>query len=336
MGAIALAVAIAMLPGAAMASGSSAAPGALAMGGPGVAAAVPGAWTQALLAKKKKRKKKKSSKGSLTPENASPKRDAIRAAVEADVSAENWAAAASETENNAGLLGDPISYQEAAEYRYKQAEADRDVDAAQQAITDAEIALDILHYYDSVASGDADSTWLPIDPASAGSLIFDVEAVVTRSEELIEEIEAEVEAGGGEGNAAAPGKTKKKRTKRERKPGTVMIAVGSVASAIGAGGIGLFAAGTVISSQKQKEVEGLTLPDEQDEVTRVDGEGNQANLLAYIGAGVAVAGLGAGIPLIVIGVMRRNKGGDPPASARLQVVPSFSVRHSGLALRGRF
>ncbi len=282
-----------------------------------------------------KKKKKKSAKGTLTPEAAEPKRDAIRAAVASDVESESWDAAASETETNAALLGDPISYQEAAEFRYKQAEADRDVDAAKQGIEDAQIALDILHYYDAVASGEASSNWKVIDPSSAGSLIFDTEALIARTEELIEEIESD-DDDVGSGAGAGAGKATKERKKRETKPGTVMIAVGSAATLIGAGGLSMVGAGMAISAQKQNEVEEQVLPDDQDEVTRLDREGNQANLIAYIGAGVAVAGLGAGITLIVIGAKRRKEAGNGPSSASLQVVPALSRRFSGLAVRGRF
>jgi len=300
-----------------------------------MAALAPAVWTQALLAKKKKKKKKKkrTSSKTLSPESALPKREAIRASVASDVAAENWGAAADETEGNAELLGDPLSFQDAAEFRYQQAQADRDIEAANAAIETSRIALDLLHFYEAVDAGEVSSTWLPIDPAEAGSLVFDSEDLIARCEELIEEIEAEQESGAGSSAVTSEAKTKKKR---EKKPGVALIAIGSVFTAVGAAGISTFAAGTIISTQKQKEVEALTLPDDQSEVDRLDEEGSQANLIAYIGAGAALVGLAVGVPLIVVGVMKRKKAKNPPASARLKVVPTVSRRFGGLALHGRF
>src|SRR5690606_14731534 len=105
--------------------------------------------------------------------------------------------------------------------------------------------------------------------------------------------------------------------------------------AVGVGGLSMVAAGTAISARRQKEVEDLMLPMDQAEVDRLDAEGSKANNIAYIGAGVAVAGLAVGIPLLVVGVMRRKKG-NPPASASVQVVPAMSRRFGGVALQGRF
>lgn len=326
---------LAMIPGGAMASvgsGSSAAPMTFSPG-PGMSAAMPSPLQSALLVqkKKKKKKKKRSSAGTLTPEKATPKRDAIRAAVESDVAAENWEAAADETESNAELLGDPVTYHEAAEFRYRQAEADRDVAAAEAAIEMAVVTLDILHFYAEVDAGTAVSEWQPIDPSTASSLMGATEDLIDRCEALIEEIEAEQTAGPARKATSDEGKKK-----RERKPGTLMIALGSAFTAVGVGGLSMVAAGTVISSQKQTEVEGLMLPEDQLQVDELDKEGSQANLIAIIGGGVAVAGLAVGVPLIIVGVRKRKRSGDVPASARLKVVPRASKRFTGVALHGRF
>lgn len=329
----------ATIPGSALASGFGAAAAHLVPGqapGPGLHSAVsaPNMTVAALMAKKKKKKKRKrSSSGTLTPEKAEPKRDAIRAAVAEDVAAERWGAAADETEDNAALLGDPISFKEAAGFRYKQAEADRDISAAKAAIETATVALDLMHFYQSVGAGEAVSEWQPIAPSQAGSLIVETEQLIADCESLIEEIEAEQEAAGV---AVASDDDGKKKKKRQRKPGTVMIALGSVFTAVGAGGLSMVAAGTVISSQKQTEVEGLTLPQDQPQVDQLDKEGSQANLIAFIGGGVALAGLAVGVPLIAVGVRKRKRGGDVPANARLRVVPTMTKRFGGVSLHGRF
>ncbi len=326
-----------MVPTMAVASGPSA--GSTMAAGPvgtGVAAAVPQAWNQALTLVKKKKKKKKKSSGGLTPENAETKRQAIRDAVQSDVDAERWGAAADETENNAALLGDPVSYQQAAQYRYNQAEADRDIDAANAAIETATIALDIFEFYDAVDSGDAVSEWLVIDPSTAASSAGEVNDLIERTESLIEEIEAEEESGGDD-TGAADGTAKKKRKKRGKaKPGTVLIAVGSGVAALGLGGAGAGLAGLIISRNKQEEVEMFTGVDQQADRDRLDEEGSRANLIGWVGLGVGAVGLGAGAALIVVGVIKRKKGGSPDASARVRVRPTFTARSGGLALQGRF
>lgn len=333
---MALAVSIIMVPTMAAASAGGSVVLTAAPATTGAAAAVPWAVQQALhqlyMAKKKK------SSGGLTPAEAEPKREAIRSAVADDVKAEKWGDAADTTESNAAQLGDPLSFRDAAQHRLAQAKADRDIDAANAAIETAKIALDILHYYDAVAGGEVESEWLPIEPSSASSSISEVEGIVSDAEELIAEIEAEQAAGEGGGGGATPAGKAKNKKKRERKPaqpGTVFIAIGSAFAVIGLGGAGLGVAELVISSKKQKEVEKLTLPDDQSEVERLDEEGSKANKLGYVGLGIAAAGLAVGVPLIVVGVMRRKKG-NPGAAVQLRVAPMMSRGFGGVALQGRF
>lgn len=329
-----------MVPTVAVAGPSAASGIAAAPAGVAVAGSVPGGVSLALMAKKKKKRSSKPS-GGLTPEAAETQREQTRAAVEDDVEAQRWKDAADETERGAMELGDPIGFKESAEYRLEQAKADRDIEAANAAIETANVALDILYYYDAVDEDEVESDWRPIEPASASSLVSEVQGIVSSAEDLIEEIEAELEETGGGGGATPAGKTKKKRAK---KPGLALIAIGGAFSAIGAGGLSMVAAGSVISARKQKEVEELDLPAQQAEVDRLDEEGSRANVIAYIGAGVAVAGLAVGVPLIVVGVMRRKKGGSPPESAQLRhrsrgelrVVPAMSRSFGGVALHGRF
>jgi hypothetical protein len=334
---LALAVSISMVPTMAFAGGGAGGsvhfhtvPAAA-----GMASAVPGAVSHALYMAKKK--KSSGGGGGLTPASAEGKREAIRAAVAEDVKGERWEQAADSTESNAAQLGDPLSFRDAAQHRLAQARKDRDIEAANAAIETAKVTLDILHYYDAVASGEVESEWLPIDPSQASSMISEVEGIVDEAEELITEIEAEEASGGdGGGGEGAAGKSKKK--KRDRgpgKPGTLFIALGSAFTVIGVGGVSLAVAGLVISSSKQKEVEGLMLPEDQDRVDELDAEGSRANKLSYIGAGVAVAGLAVGVPLLVVGIMRRKKG-NPGASASLRVAPAISRSFGGVSLHGRF
>ncbi|MCA9706907.1 MAG: hypothetical protein KDK70_13725 [Myxococcales bacterium] len=337
---MALAVSVSMVPTAALASGSGTAAGSMGAAAR-VAAAIPGAQAPLLFKKKKKKGSSSSAPAGLTPESADTKRQAIRDAVAADVQAENWGAAADETEDNAAVLGDPVSYQQAAEYRLKQAEKDRDIEAANAAIETATVALDIYHFYGAVDAGEAASDWLVISPAVASGSISEVEGLIERAEALIEEIEAEQQE--SDSGGAAPtddgGKKKKKKKRGKAKPGTVLIAVGAGVSAIGLGGLGAGLAGLVISQQKQKEVEGIVLPGmpgDQERVDELDQEGKRANLLGYVGLGVGIGALAIGVPLIVVGVIKRKKAGGGSETARLRVAPSLSRSYGGVSLHGRF
>lgn len=304
--------------------------------GAGMAAAVPGALDRAFMMAKKKKKSSKPA-GGLTPEQGEAKRDELRASVADDVEAERWEAAADATESGAEATGDPLSYKDAANYRLEQARADRDIDVAKEAIETANITLDILYFYDAVDEGEAESDYRPIEPAMASSLVSEVQGIIEQAETLIEEIEAEEAESTEGGGTAAGGKTRKKR---EKKPGLALIAIGSGVSAIGLAGVSMGLAGLIISSSKQKEVEGLTLPNDQARVDQLDAEGSRANLIGWVGLGVGAAGLAIGVPLIVVGVLKRKKAGNPSASAllrhELRMVPTTSRRFGGVALHGRF
>lgn len=286
--------------------------------------------------KKKKRAKKPEKKGpDLTPNDAESKREAIRGAAQGDVDSGDYAAAAQTMEDNAAQLGDPISFLEAADLRIRAAEKDRDISQAESAITSAQIAGDIAGFYEDVGAGMQQSGWLVIDPASAGDLSARADSTIERAEALIAEIEAEQAE---DAPVAAVGDKAPKANKkpREKKPGLALIAAGSALSVVGAGGVSMAIAGLVISSRKQKEVEDTMLPAEQDRVDELDKEGNRANIIAFVGAGIAVVGFGVGIPLVIVGAKRRKDAKNAPASAHLKLAPKFSRGSAGLALSGRF
>jgi hypothetical protein len=336
--ALGVATALSLEPAVAAAATASATP--LALAGP--SAAMPASLYKPKKKKKGGSKKKKKAKKpevkkgpDLTPNDAEAKRDAIRDAAQADVDAGDYASAAQSMEENAALLGDPISFLEGADLRIRAAEKDRDIAQAEAAIESAEVAGDIAGFYEAVDAGTQSSDWLVIDPVSAGDVSQRAEETKARARALIEEIEAEkpdepvASAGGG-----SAGKVKKKRDPAG--PGTALIAAGSAFTVVGVGGLSLAIAGLVISSQKQKEVEDAVLPAEQDKVERLDKEGSRANVLAFVGAGVAVVGLGVGIPLVIIGAKRRKEAKSAPASASLRLAPKVSRRTAGLVLTGHF
>lgn len=296
-----------------------------------------GAAPLALFKKKKKRKKKKKAKPEpgLSPEAAETKRQAIRDAAASDREAGNLGAAADTLEENAAQLGDPVTMKEAGAVRLEQARADRSIEQAEASIATTTVALDMLHFYDAVAAGSVESRWLVIDPSTASGLVSEAEAQIAEAEALIEEIEAENEA--PEAVAAADKPAKKKKKKRGKaKPGTGFLVGGSIATAVGLGGAGLAMAGLFQSQAAQDEVEGLGGdPANQPRIDELDDEGARANQMAYIGIGVAAAGLAIGIPLIIVGAKKRREAG-PSANASVRVAPMVAGRVQGLAVAGRF
>ena len=219
-----------------------------------------GATPIAFFKKKKKKTKKPAAEPGLSTEQAETKRQAIRDAAKSDLDAGNYAAATDSLEENAAQLGDPVTMQESADARLEQAKKDRSIEAAEASIATATVALDMLHFYDAVAAGDVESRWLVIDPASASGLISEAESHIEEAEALIEEIKAEEAAKAEAVAGASPDKAKekdKKKRDRKAKPGTGFLVGGSIATAVGLGGLGLGVAGLVQSSSKQKEVEKL-------------------------------------------------------------------------------
>ena len=171
-------------------------------------------------AKKKKKKKKPAPEVDpgprLTPESAEPKRQAIRSAVQAKRDSGDWVGVAEGLEKNAPILGDPVTMLEAGEARVEAAAKQRSVEQAQAAIEDTRVALDILHFYDAVASGQATSDWLVIAPGDAAALISQGDSQIERAESLISEIEAEKVAAAGTKGDKVDDKKKKKKKKKKR------------------------------------------------------------------------------------------------------------------------
>lgn len=304
-----------------------------------------GAWLPtgaAMLMAKKKPKKKPAVEEDpgprLTPDDAEVKRQAIRDSVQSSKDAGDHAAVADGLERNAAQLGDPVTMLEASEARLEAAKKDRSTRTAEAAIETARVALDMLHFYAAVNNGDTASDWLVMEPGDAGGLVDRADGVVTEAEALVEDIESEDDGAVASGPGGDKKKKRKRRDKGEKKPGTGMIAAGSILTAVGVGGVSMVIAGTVMSAARQNEVEKLT-PDDP-EVDELDDQGRRANLIAYVGAGVAVAGLAVGLPLIIIGAKKRKQGKGPPATATtrssLVVAPAFGSGTAALSVRGRF
>lgn len=311
----------------------------------------------AMYAKKKKKKKpapvaEEPAGPLLTPEDAETKRQAIRDAVKGERESGDLEAAADGMASNAAELGDPVTMLEAGEIGLEHADKTRSKDAAETALERSRTALDILEFYAAVDAGQATSDWLVVAPSEISGLVDRANAQIEKAEELISAIDSEnakvADKGDGEGK-----KKRKKRDKGEARPGTGMIAAGSIFTAIGITGIPMAVAGLVISSKKQKDVEKLQPGDPK--IVDLDAQGSKGNLLAYLGAGFAVGGLAIGLPLLIIGVKKRKQAGDGPSSSarlggrdlarvdhrrrrdhELRVAPVFGGSSTGLMLRGRF
>jgi hypothetical protein len=297
----------------------------------------------AFFKKKKKKKKKKASKPkgeapiaqpSLTPEDAETKREAIRSAV-ADKRETDKVAAAESMESDAAILGDPVTMMEAGQLRLEAAKADKDADQARASIETTTVALDILHYYDAVASGSAESEWLVIDPSSASGMIADAEKQVEEAESLIEELEKDDGGGKSDDKGKEEKKKRKKKDRGKAKPGTGMIVAGSIFTVVGATGAALAIVGLAQSQKAQKDVEKLGGdPMNQPMIDELDEKGGRANRMAYIGLGLAVGGLAIGIPLLAVGVKKRKEAG--PSSNALRIAPMMVGPTKGVVFTGRF
>jgi hypothetical protein len=295
----------------------------------------------AFYAKKKKKKPAPEPEPGprMTPDSAEPKRQAIRDAAKPSLDSGDFAGAADKLESNAEQLGDPVTMLEAGEARLEAAKKDRNIATAEASIETSKRALDMLHFYAAVNNGEATSDWLVIEPGDASGLIERGDGVVSQAETLIDEIEAENASKVAAGSAEEGKKKRKKRERGDAKPGTGMIAAGSIFTAVGVGGVSMVIAGTVISASKQNEVEKFMPGDP--EVDDLDAAGKRANLIAYIGAGVAVAGIAIGLPLLILGVKKRKQAGSaPPSTASVRrslvVAPTFAPGAAALSLRGRF
>lgn len=285
------------------------------------------------LAFKKKRRPAKSKGPRLTPESAEEKRQAIRAAAQADLDTERWSSAADTLETNAAILGDPVTFLEAGEARLQLAERERSLEEAERSIATTRVALDILHFYQSVAAGETSSDWLVIDPDDASGYVARAAEQIAAAETLIETIERE--QAGDDVVADGPRSDKKKRD-RVKRPGTGMIAAGAAFTAVGVAGVTMVIAGVAIGASKQNEVEDLMPGVDDEEIDRLDDAGARANRIAFVGTGLAVVGLAVGIPLVVFGVKKRRASAGSSATARLRVTPALGPQLQGLTISGRF
>jgi hypothetical protein len=223
-------------------------------------------------------------------------------------------------------LKDPVLIIDAGEAWREHARSQRSIEAAQTAITQIQVALDMLYF---LRDGATSSAWQPVAPEHVGRLIERAQTVVSDAQALIAEIEEE-QRRAAEAAAAPVEEPQKKRG--PAKPGTGLIIGGSAALVVGLGGAGLAAAGLALGAQAQSEVEDPLVY--EPEHSAAEARGRSANVLAGVGMGVGAVGVGVGVALIVLGVKKRQQAGS--ASAKLLPVPMIGPSGGGFGLAGRF
>jgi hypothetical protein len=226
---------------------------------------------------------------------------------------------------NGVTLKDPVLIIDAGESWREHARTQRSIEAAQTAIVQVSVALDMLYF---LRDGATSSAWQPVAPQYLGSLIERAQTVVSDAQALIAEIEAEQQHAA----AAATAPVEEPRKRGPAKPGTGLIVGGSAALVLGLGGAGLAATGLVLGAQAQTDVEDPLVY--EPEHSAAEARGRTANLLAGVGIGVGAVGIGVGVALIVMGVKKRKQAGS--TTAELLPVPMLGPDGGGLGLVGRF
>jgi hypothetical protein len=195
-------------------------------------------------------------------------------------------------------LKDPVLLIDSAEALRDQAAAERSIDAARTALDRIAPALDMLYY---LRDGSISAAWQPVAPEYVGTVLARAEALVTDVQALIAAIEDEQRNPVADSGLVEPDKQKR----GPAKPGTVLIAAGGGALAVGLGGAGLGVAGLALGARAQSEVEDPLVY--EPEHSAAEQRGQRANVLAGVGLAVAGVGVGAGVALIMLGLKKRKQ-----------------------------
>lgn len=228
--------------------------------------------------------------------------------------------------------GDPELFLAAAQLAFDEAEQARDPELAQEAAGLASIARDISLYL-SEDQNYAATDWRPVTLERAAELAELARSLAGEAEQLAETIVAERAAAEAEANRRDD-EADVEPERRERRPGTGLIAGGSVALTLGLGGVGMIGAGVALGQARQRDADAL-MPGDFDGLAELDRQGAQANTIVYAGIGVATVGLAVGVALIVVGVKKRKAGAGSDASA-LRVGGWIDHQTGGLVVGGRF
>lgn len=269
----------------------------------------------------------------LSPEAAAAQREQLEAQRSSDPRD-----AVEQLGNWGDEFGDPELFLTAATLAQQEAESSRDLELAQLSGTLALTAGDISSYLADARNYDA-TDWRPVTRERAVEISLQAQVLTDSSHALVREIEAELAAAEAEAARLRNAPVDEPRTRR---PGTGLIAGGSVALVLAGGGVGLLTAGLVTGQANQREAESLMLPAELDRLEQIDRKGASSNALAYAGGAVAGVGLAVGVALIAVGLERRKAQPSASASAPSLLEHGWLVGGwvdrdgGGFALQGKF
>lgn len=131
------------------------------------------------------------------------------------------------------------------------------------------------------------------------------------------------------------------RTRERRKPRSEssqtreLKIAGAVFAGLGVVGLIVGTAGAVSGANKQREADSKQLPEQQDEIERLDSEGARANQMGLAGFVVGGGLLVVGIALLTAGTVIEKRE-RIAREARVRIAPMGIHRGSGVLLQGRF
>ena len=278
--------------------------------------------------------------GKLTASQASSARKPIQERAQGLRKAGNAESAAEALSEEAGKRSDPVLYIDSAEAYVAAGIEAKSKSDLESAIERASIGLDILHFLQDPR---ADPDWQVVDSGAISAEIRRGEKAIEEAGEAITNLDKKVEA------APETDTEEKKQRKKAPKDGRGFIAVGSVLTLVGVGGIGLMGFGLASAAGAQKHIDALAEQVKNSAIDQatfdmqspdIDAKGKRGNTLTYAGAAVGAVGLAAGIALLVVGVKKRKKyraeNGGGEADSTAMIVPALGRGHVGLVLTGRF
>lgn len=276
--------------------------------------------------------------GKVTPAQASGARKPVQDRAQGLLKAGNPDSAAELLAEEASKRSDPVLHLDAAD-AYKTAGVQNKSKAdLTSGIDEAKIGLDILYFLQDPR---CDPDWQLVDSSEVSAEIRRGEKIVEDSEKAITDLDTKVEA--------PPPVEEDKGRKKAPRDGRGYIAVGSLLTLVGVGGLGIMGAGLATGASAQKDIDTLaeslkngTIMQAQfdAEKTAIDDKGKRGNVLTYAGIGVGAVGLAAGIALLVVGIKKRKQyraeHGGASDSPSAMLLPALGRDSAGLVLSGRF
>lgn len=276
--------------------------------------------------------------GKVTPAQATSARKPVQDRAQGLLSAGDPDGAAELLALEAARRDDPVLYLDAGDAFRAAGIKNKSKADLTSGIDQAKVGLDILYFLQDPR---CDPDWQIVDGNEVSSEIRRGEKIVEDSEKAIADLDKKVEA--------PPPVDEDKGRKKAPRDGRGFIAVGSVLTLVGIGGLGIMGAGLATGASAQKDIDALADSLKNgaiDQATfdaqkpEIDDKGKRGNVLTYAGIGVGAVGLAAGIALLVVGVKKRKKyraehggGGDSPSA---MVLPALGRGTAGLVLSGRF